>query len=238
VIGDENPLVFLAVNFGVFLPLALAALALAWRERRREELLVLGPALAVFAALFFVRLAPWAWDNTKVMLWCYLLALPPIGSLVLARLRRPWAALMVVGLLFSGAVSVTAASLGRGPRLEVLSLSEYDAVCAALASRPLTERVAAAPTFNHPVALCGHPLVLGYGGHLWSHGIDATEVERGLKAVLGGAPGWREEARAIGAELLFWGPREDVAYPDSLRPWEGEIEPLASGWWGRVYSLD
>ncbi|MCG6924531.1 MAG: hypothetical protein LJF30_04360 [Acidobacteria bacterium] len=238
VIGDENPLVFLAVNFGVFLPLALAALALAWRERRREELLVLGPALAVFAALFFVRLAPWAWDNTKVMLWCYLLALPPIGSLVLARLRRPWAALMVVGLLFSGAVSVTAASLGRGPRLEVLSLSEYDAVCAALASRPLTERVAAAPTFNHPVALCGHPLVLGYGGHLWSHGIDATEVERGLKAVLGGAPGWREEARAIGAELLFWGPREDVAYPDSLRPWEGEIEPLASGWWGRVYPLD
>jgi len=238
VIGDENPLVFLAVNFGLFLPLALAALALAWRERRREELLVLGPALAVLVALFFVRLAPWAWDNTKVMLWCYLLALPPIGSVLLARLRRPWAALMVAGLLFSGAVSVTAASLGRGPRLEVLSLPEYDAVCEALASRPLTERVAVAPTFNHPVALCGHPLVLGYGGHLWSHGIDATEVECGLKAVLGGAPGWREEARAIGADLLFWGPREDVAFPDSLRPWEGEIEPLASGWWGRVYPLD
>ncbi len=238
VIGEENPLVFLAVNFGLFLPLALAALALAWRERRREELLVLGPALAVFAALFLVRLAPWAWDNTKVMLWCYLLALPPIGSLVLARLRRPWAAVLVGGLLFSGAVSVAAGSLGRGPRLEVLSRSEYDAVCAALASRPLTERVAVAPTFNHPVALCGHPLVHGYAGHLWSHGIDATEVQRGVESLLRGEPGWREEARAIGAELLFWGPREDAAFPDSRRPWEDEIEPLASGRWGRLYSLD
>jgi hypothetical protein len=199
---------------------------------------VLGPALAVFATLFLVRLAPWAWDNTKVLLWCYLLALPPIGSLVLARLRRPWQVVAIVGLLFSGTVSVTAACLGRGPRLEVLSLTEYDAVCEALASRPLTERAAVAPTFNHPVALCGHPLVLGYPGHLWSHGIDAAEVERGLEALLRGEPRWREEARAIEARLLFWGPREDAAFPGSRRPWEDDLEPLASGRWGRLYALD
>jgi hypothetical protein len=238
VVGDQNPVVFLAVNFGFLFPLALAALALAWRERRREELLVLGPALAVFATLFLVRLAPWAWDNTKVLLWCYLLALPPIGSLLLARLRRPWQVVAVVGLLFSGAVSVTAACLGGGPRLEVLSLSEYDAVCEALASRPLTERVAVAPTFNHPVALCGHPLVLGYPGHLWSHGIDAAEVEPGLEALLRGEPRWREEARAIEARLLFWGPREDAAFPGSRRPWEDDLAPIASGRWGRLYALD
>lgn len=238
VIGDENPVVFLLVNFGLFLPLALVALFVAWRERRREELLVLGPALVVLAALFLVRLAPWAWDNTKVILWCYLLALPPIEALVLARLRRPWAVVAVVGLLFSGVVSVTAASRGRGPRLEVVSLEEYDGVCEALASRPLTERVAVAPTFNHPVALCGHPLVLGYEGHLWSHGIDATQVKRRLEALLRGEPGWRADARAIGASLLFWGPREVATFPGSTRPWEEESEPLASGSWGRLYALD
>ena len=86
-IGAQNPLVFLLVNFGLFLPLALAALVLAARERRREELLVLGPALAVFGALFLVRLAPWEWDNTKVLLWCYVAALPPIG-VARARSRR------------------------------------------------------------------------------------------------------------------------------------------------------
>ena len=63
------------------------ALARAVRQRRREEQLLLGPALAIFGALFVVRMAPWEWDNTKLMLWCYLVTLPPIETLVLARLR-------------------------------------------------------------------------------------------------------------------------------------------------------
>ena len=137
-IGAQNPVVFLLVNFGLFLPLALAALVLAARERRREELLVVGPALAVFGALFLVRLAPWEWDNTKVLLWCYVAALPAIGSLVLARVPGAWRAALVFGLLFSGAVSVLGASLGRGPRLEVLNLAEYEGVCRALAGLKAT----------------------------------------------------------------------------------------------------
>ena len=236
-IGGDNPLVFLLVNFGLFLPLALAALVVAWRERSREDLLVLGPALAIFAALFVVRLAPWAWDNTKVMLWCYLLALPSIGTLVLARLGRWWRWAAVLGLLFSGAVSVTAASIGGGTRLDVLDLEEYRAVCGALQAEPPEARVAVAPTFNHPVALCGHPLVLGYGGHLWSHGIDGSGVERHLGVLMRGEDGWRESARAVDAGLLFWGPRERQAFPGSLRPWEEGGPPLAAGPWGAVYRL-
>jgi hypothetical protein len=236
-IGSDNPLVFLLVNFGLFLPLALAALVVAWRNRRREDLLILLPALLILAALFVVRLAPWAWDNTKVMLWCYLLALPSVGSLVLARLGRWWRWAAAFGLLFSGAVSVTAASIGGGPRLEVLDLHEYRAVCRALQSQPPEIRVATAPTFNHPVALCGHPLVLGYGGHLWSHGIDGSGVEGHLGVLMRGDFGWRESARAVGARLLFWGPRERQAFPGSLRPWAEDGPPLAAGPWGAVYAL-
>lgn len=237
-IGEDNSIVFLLVNFGLFLPLAIAALALAGRGRRREDLLVLGPSLAVFALLFLVRLAPWAWDNTKVMLWCYLLALPSIEAVVLARLARPWRVAAVVGLLFSGAVSVIAASIGSGgPRLDVLNVREHEGVCAALESRPGTERVAVAPTFNHPVALCGHPVVLGYGGHLWSHGIDPTPVKEGLEALMLGEPGWREEARNVDARLLFWGWRERAAFSGSSRPWEAGPAPLATGPWGAIYEL-
>ena len=236
-IGDDNPVVFLVVNFGLFLPLAAAALVLAWRGRSREDLLVLGPALLVFALLFLVRLAPWEWDNTKVMLWCYLLALPSIGSLVLARLGRVWRVVAVSGLLFSGAVSVAAASVGGGPRLDVLRMAEYEGVCRALASRPVTERVAVAPSFNHPVALCGHPVVLGYAGHLWSHGIDASQVSERLVALMEGRPSWRADARAVNARLLFWGRRESAQFRGSARPWEDEIVPIASGPWGLLYEL-
>jgi hypothetical protein len=236
-IGAQNPLAFLLVNFGLFLPLAVAALALAARERRREGRLVLGPALAVLGALFLVRLAPWEWDNTKVMLWCYVAALPPIGSLVLPRFGARWRAALVAGLLFSGAVSVLGASLPRGPRLEVLDRAEYEGVCRALAG-VRTRRVATAQTFNHPVALCGKPIVAGYPGHLWSHGLDASAVEKGLARLMRGEAGWREEARGLGASHVFWGYRESQAFPDSEQPWREAAPPVATGPWGALYSVD
>jgi len=237
-IGTQNPLWFLLLNFGLFLPLAVAALVLAWAQRRREELLILVPALGLFSLLFVVRVAPWEWDNTKVLLWCYVLALPPIGSLVLARLSAVWRVAAVVGLLFSGAVSVAGAAVWRGPRLEVLNVSEYEAVCRELGSIGIEERVATAPTFNHPVALCGHPLVAGYPGHLWSHGLDAARVQKGLDGLLLGVPEWRGEARALDARWLFWGPREQAAYAASRRPWEAAGPPVASGPWGALYRVD
>jgi len=238
VIGAQNPFAFLLLEFGLFLPLAAVALILAWRRGRREELVVLGPALLVFALLFLVRVAPWEWDNTKVLLWCYVLALPPIGSLVLARLAIAWRAAAVVGLVFSGAVSVLAASVSQASRLEVLNLAEYGGVCRALESVRVDERVATAPTFNHPAALCGQPLVAGYAGHLWSHGLDASRVQGGLSRLLLGGPEWRQEARGVGATLLFWGPRERAIAPGSRRPWEAEVRPMAAGAWGALYRLD
>jgi hypothetical protein len=236
--GAQDPIVFLLVNFGLFLPLALGALWIAVLERRREDVLVLAPALGIMAALFFVRVAPWEWDNTKVMLWCYVATLPSIGTLVLARLRRTWRAVAVVGLLFSGAISVAGASWGAGPRLEVLDLVEYAGVCRAVRELPKDARVAAVPTFNHPVALCGQPVVAGYPGHLWSHGLDAAGTLDALNQLMRGEPGWRDEARALGARYLFWGVREERAFPGSERPWAASAAPLAAGAWGALYRLD
>jgi hypothetical protein len=130
-----------------------------------------------------------------------------------------------------------AASVGRGPWLQVLDRREYDAVCDVL-REVKTTRVATAPTFNHPVALCGRPIVAGYPGHLWSHGLDSAATERGLAHLMRGEPGWREEAKALGASHLFWGHREAAAFPGSTRPWTKAGPPAASGDWGALYRLD
>jgi hypothetical protein len=236
VIGDENPLVFLVRNFGLFLPFALWALARAVREKS-EHRFTIGPGLALFVALFFVMLAPWDWDNTKVMVWCYLLVLPGMEALVLARLRLPLRTLAVAALFFSGAVAVLAASVAPLGRNEVLDLAETQGVCRALAGISVRERVATVPTFNHPVALCGHPLVAGYAGHLWSHGIEARQVQADLAAAMRGESDWRERTRRVQAKLIFWGPREAREYPDSPRPWEATETLVAEGPWGRLYRL-
>jgi hypothetical protein len=237
VIGDENPLAFLVRNFGLWLPFAVAALVVAARARRHAELIVLVPALGLFGLLFFLRLAPWAWDNTKVMLWCYVAVLPALEDLVLLRLR-PAVRVLALALLFaSGLASVLWGCFGRHPRLDVLDRGEYAAVCQALA-RVETTRVATVQTFNHPVALCGRPIVAGYSGHLWSHGLESAATEAGLKRLLQGEPGWQDEARVLGASHVFWGAREASAFPVSARPWEGLAAPVASGSWGALYRLE
>jgi hypothetical protein len=234
-IGRANPLLFLLVNFGLWLPLAILALAHALRQRRREELLLLAPALAVFAALFVVRVAPWEWDNTKLMLWCYLVTLPPIETLVLAKLPLAPRAATLGLLFFSGAICVLAASVATRPALEILDQQEYEGVCAALAGIGRDERVATAQVHNHPVALCGQPIVAGYGGHLWSHGHDATRVESDLARLLAGDEDWVAIARRLDARYVFWGVRERLRFPSSRRPWAGQ--PVASGSWGTLYRM-
>ncbi len=235
-IGAEGPFVFLVRNFGLWLPLAAAAFVVAARARRHADLLVLVPAFALFALLFLVRLAPWAWDNTKLMLWCYVAMLPALESLILAQLR-PAVRVVALALLFgSGLQSVLWACVGRLPRLELLDRAEYAAVCRALAGVPTT-RVATAQTFNHPVALCGRPIVAGYPGHLWSHGLESATVEARLERLLRGEPGWQDEARALGASHVFWGAREASVFPGSARPWREQGPPAASGDWGALYQV-
>jgi hypothetical protein len=234
-IGDRNPVLFLWVSFGAYLPLAAWALVRAFRRKDVETGLLITPALALFVGLFFVMLAPWDWDNTKLMLWCYVLALPAIGKLVQG-IAVPARAALLVLLFYSGALCVVTACSSRRA-VGLLQIDEVREVCGALASLPPGERVATAQTFNHPVALCGHALVAGYSGHLWSHGIDAKAVEAGLARLMKGEPGWREAGRELRARYVYWGPRESVSYPGGAQPW-GLRPPFAEGPWGRLYPLE
>jgi hypothetical protein len=236
-IEKQNPLVFLVVNFGLFLALAGWALTVAARRNSREHLLLLVPALGSFVLLFFVMLAPSDWDNTKLMVWSYLLMLPALSELVLDGLRPLLRAAAWSLVLFSGMVCVAASLRGQG--FEVLRTPERDEVCRAVAALPPDGRVATAPTFNHPVALCGQALVEGYGGHLWSHGIQYREVDERLRGLMMGGPDWKQRAKELGALYLFWGPREAGEFPGSRRPWEWQAPVIAvtRDGWGTLYDL-
>lgn len=235
VIGDRPLLSFMARNFGLLVPLAVVLGVVALRRRLPEWRLVVLPALALWTALFFVRLAPWAWDNTKVMVWCYVLLLPATGDL-LGRVGLPWRAALVAVWLLPGSVTVWQNTLPLRRDLEVYDVAERAGVCAAVAGLSPDARVATRPTFNHPVALCGQPIVEGYAGHLWSHGIDARRVDADLRTLMLGQPEWREAARRLETRWLFWGRGEAAEFAGSSQPWS-EAAPVAAGPWGRLYSL-
>jgi hypothetical protein len=234
--GAEDPLTFVIKNFTIYPLLLCVAAADSMRARDRAVLLTFVPGLFFWAALFLVKLAPWAWDNTKVMVWCYLLTLPAIGR-ALATLPAVARAGVLVVWLLPGTVTVADATLGSRHGYVLYDRHETDGVCEALRVAPIAARIAVEPTFNHPVALCGHPLVAGYGGHLWSHGIEPRAVEQRLATLMDGRPGWEHAASELQARFVFWGAREEAAHPGSLRPWEATRRLAAVGGWGRLYDL-
>jgi hypothetical protein len=234
-IGGANVGAFLALNFTLFLPLFIVALGAAVRRSDREGLATLLPGLGLFVALFFVMLAPWEWDNTKVMIWCYLLMLPAAERLVIERLPS-WGRVGLVALLLAPGAFTLGASLSP-QAYGVAEADELSDVCQGVRALLPSGRVATVQTFNHPVALCGQPLVAGYAGHLWSHGIQAKPVEQALASLLAGEPGWEGRARLLHARYLFWGPRESAAYADSSRPWETSRPLVWEGAFGRLYDL-
>jgi hypothetical protein len=234
-IGAEGPFVFLARNFGVLLPLAGWSTLAAWRARSREALLLAVPGLLLFALLFFAMLAPWEWDNTKAMIWCFLLLLPPIATLL--ETEPPSRRAIAVALLLLPGVPAVLRGFRGSPGLEVFRNQEMAEVCDALSDIPVAARIAAAQTFNHPAALCGHPVVAGYDGHLWSHGISASRVKAALSNLMWGRPGWQGDARNLRAAYVFWGPREQDAFSGSAMPWAEPGRRTASGSWGALYRL-
>jgi hypothetical protein len=239
VMGPQAPVaLFLASNFGFWLLAVPAAVVLAARRRDREGLLTLVPGLLLFGLLFFLMLAPWDWDNTKVMVWSFLLVLPATFELALRRLPIAARAAAIVLLVLPGVVSVVRTALPPPFQYVVADVLELREVCAAVRALPTGVRVATSQTFNHPIALCGQPIVAGYEGHLWSHGIPREPLESRLAAVMEGRPEWSDAARELGAGAIFWGPREAAAFPTSTRAWETVARQIAAGRWGRLYRLD
>ena len=238
---------FWMLNFGVSLPLAAWLWSrLAWRRvgalldgrdcTDAAEAFVL-PAGLAFLACALVSFAPWEWDNTKLMIWSYLIVLPFAWELLLARQLTAVRATACGLLFFSGAVSLLG-GLGANERgYELAKRPELDELASALREISPAARFACAPEYNHPLVLSGRRIAMGYDGHLYGYGLDYDFLRREVETVMLGRRGWRKSAARLGITHIYWGSREQKRYEKSSRPWEAKDRLVASGEWGTIYEL-
>jgi hypothetical protein len=195
------------------------------------------PALFLFFVCCNIRFTSWDWDNIKLMLWSYVIVLPALWESVLMR-WHPWCRAAACAALFvSGCVSLLGDLGAPYQPYTIAQFSTLDAVGQAVREIPITETFAANPTYNHALLLCGRKVVMGYEGHLSSHGIQYEQVRGELDALMSGAPGWRLHAERLGSRYLFFGPGERQTWPDSAEPWRTEAVSLAAGEWGEIFDL-
>jgi len=193
--GQENALWFWFKNTGLFIPLTIAALL--WRRDAkplvpRKLLIFFLPFTLCFIIPNVLKMAPWIWDNIKVLFYWWL-ASAPVVALLLARLwrqgimKRAVAVLLLLCVSLAGALDVAAIVLRSN---EYGIFNSQGIQFAELIKRvtPPQAVVIHAPVHNHPVFLSGRRSLMGYPGHVWTHGLEFGPRESEIRRVYAGAP--------------------------------------------------
>ncbi len=214
------------IGSGAFaLLVATVALFVLLRRLSRDEQQPAWPAAFVLPALYLfllgctVKFAPWEWDNTKVLIWAYLIVLPFLWDLVIVRFGFWTRAIVCELLFFSGLLTLLGGLRPDMPYRTFASRTELELVERAVRDIPITEPILAHPTYNHPLMLVGRRVTLGYPAHIASHGLDPRPHAMKVDSIMRGDPDWRIFAAQLGARYLFWGPMERSAYGGEDQAW-------------------
>ena len=180
-------------NTGLFIPLLV--IALVWKPDdylvSRRLLLFYLPFTFAFFVPNFVKLAPWVWDNIKMLFYWWIVS-APIVALLLARLweqhvgQKVLAASLLVMMTLAGTLDLVPLLLQQG------HYGEFDRDGVAFAESikdktPPTATILHAPIHNTPVFLTGRKSIMGYPGHIWTHGLEYGPREQEIKQIYAGS---------------------------------------------------
>jgi len=233
--GEHNVRWFWLVNTGFFIPVLL--LALLWRRPDfalpRRLLKFYTPFIFCFLIPNLVKLAPWVWDNIKVLFIWYV-ASTPLVALLLAKWwarKSPWrwlAPAVFAAMVLAGGLDVlrviTAATEYREFDPEGIAIAR--AISQQAAPRAL---VLHAPTYNSPVFLTGRRSLLGYPGWMWSRGLNYSEREADIRRIYSGGPEADVLLRSYGVDYLLIGPDELASLNVNETFWSRYLKQAQTG---------
>jgi hypothetical protein len=228
--GEENFIWFWFKNTGLFIPLLIAAVGLLIYKlsqnnsetpeienrkskiENRKLLLFWLPFALCFIVPNFVRLAPWIWDNIKVLIYWFLLSIPLVAWLLGLIWRRGSLGKAVsVGLILVLTLAGFLDVWRVASRAFEYTVFAKDAVQISEQIRQKTpphSLIMTAPVYNAPVVLTGRRWFMGFTGHLVSHGIDITERENVLRRIYSGTPDAADLIQKYGIDYVMVGKQE------------------------------
>ena len=239
--GDQNIFWFWFINTGLFIPLLAVGLWLVYSTRGRgdgeadesgakhrkssglhsDSSLVLHPSSLIlfylpFAFLFLLcnvaKLAPWEWDNIKVLIYWFVGSIPFVAFAIAWFWRKTsWykavAAVCFAVLILSGALDVWRTASGQIN----YKVFDKDAVQVAETIKKKTDPHAVflnAPTYNTAVVLSGRRSLMRYTGNLFSYGIDYGERETDVKRIYQGGAAADQLLANYGIDYVLVSPEE------------------------------
>lgn len=214
--GNENPIFFWVKNTGVFIPLLFVAILNrgdGYLVPKRLLLFYL-PFTLCFIVPNVLKMAPWIWDNIKVLYYWWL-ASAPLVALLLVRLWRQSSIRKVIAVLLFACVTLAGALDVAGITMRSIKYQVFDAAglrFAELVKEKTAPRalIVHAPVHNTPVFLTGRRSLMGYPGHIWTHGLEFMQRESEIKRIYLGSPDAPQLIRTYGIEYAVVGPQESL----------------------------
>jgi hypothetical protein len=240
--GGSPFLLFWGVNAGMLILLVIVALVrpvfISEPGRRFYR-----PFILWFVMPNLFLFAPWPWDNIKILIYWALLSCPfaaaACASMLSSKRVLPGmvGVLAIIALTFAGALDVTRA-LSPVEQPVLLNSVELDVARMIRERTPPHSVIMHAPIHNSPVIMTGRPSLMGYPGHLWTHGINYQERESDVSAIYSGRSDAEELLKKYGVDYLIVGPVERA----QLKPQEsffiGHGFPVIIDYQGyRVYEI-
>lgn len=209
---QDNIIWFWLKNTGIFIPLIIGFLiwTLPYKRKYEKDKIKQAPKKtflssfnsSIYMLIFFlpfaflfifsnlVKLAPWEWDNIKVLIYWFIGAIP-LATFALAHFWQKSkifsfiAAACLAVMMFSGVLDVWRVASSQVE----LYVFDKDAIEIAKLIKKNTDPHSLflnAPTHNSAIVLSGRPSFMRYTGHLSSHGIAYQERETDLKLIYSG----------------------------------------------------
>lgn len=225
--ANYNVLAFWLVNTGFFIPLLI--IGLLWKGKDwalpRRLLLFYAPFVLCFIVPNLTRVAPWIWDNIKVLFYWYVASVPLVAWLLARGLKEKsgwrWAAGGVLAsMVLSGALDVFHATSGQAAYLE---FSAQDVVAAQIISAKAGPRalVLHAPTWNSLVFLTGRRSLLGYPGWIASRGLIYSQRLEDIQHIYEGSQDADALLRQYRVDYVLISPAERSSMRINEQFWAG-----------------
>lgn len=218
---SDSSLFFWLRNFGFFFVFATGFSI--WKIWQKNwDWLWLAILAITMSALI---LAPWKWDQVKVILWIYIF----VAGFLAAQFKgfSFWQKFWICFLCFTpGFAQLWFSSSYYRHALPIFYQNELSQVQKALEATPPDSRFFILPSHNHAVFYFGRLAVMGHPGHVWSHGYQYQETEQMIQDFMSGTQDWAAIAKKVQATHVYWGPAERARYGDSRKPWMDQAKMI------------
>jgi len=217
--GKDNPIWFWFKNTGLFIPLIFVALLFRSKDYliNKRLLFFYLPFTLCFIVPNFLKMAPWIWDNIKVLFYWWV-ASAPIVALLLSRLwkdtiiRRTAAIVLFASLTLAGALDVAGIAL-RSVKYGIFDVAGVRFAELVKLKTPPRALIVHAAVHNEPVFLTGRKSLMGYPGHIWTHGLEFAQRESDIKRIYSGAAGADQLWTDYDIDYAGVGPLERLVMP-------------------------